>query len=124
MYGSVSGADAFLGARIGGSTWLNQSSEIKSQYLMSAFDIIESLTFEGDKADADQENQFPRDDQTEVPAGIINAQYHLANCMLLQGVVPGQQSVFPVKRAKIGPVETEYFTGASPTALEIGRAHV
>lgn len=46
--------------------------------LTLALDYIESLTYTGEKTDPDQVLEFPRNGETEVPAGIVKAQYEAA----------------------------------------------
>lgn len=46
--------------------------------LTLALDYIESQSFTGEKTDPDQVLEFPRDGETEVPAGIVKAQYEAA----------------------------------------------
>lgn len=118
MYGTVNDADSYLATRIGGSGWLSLPEASKLQYLTSAFDVIESLSFDGDKTDSEQENQFPRDGATEVPSAVINAEYQLAFCMWSQNYQPGRVTGRSLKRSKTDVVETEYFEGVSDFTFE------
>lgn len=45
-----------------------------SQALLLALDYMELQTYKGEKTDPDQLLQWPRDGETEVPLGIVNAQ--------------------------------------------------
>lgn len=46
--------------------------------LTLALDYIESQSFKGSKTDPEQVLEFPRDGETEIPAGIVKAQYEAA----------------------------------------------
>ena len=45
-----------------------------TQALILALDYMEVQTYKGEKTDPDQLLQWPRDGETEVPLGIVNAQ--------------------------------------------------
>lgn len=45
-----------------------------TQALILAIDYMEVQTYKGEKTDPDQLLQWPRDGETEVPLGIVNAQ--------------------------------------------------
>lgn len=118
MYGTVNAADDYLGARAGGEVWLALTESQKSAWLTSAFDVIESLDFQGDKTDPAQETEFPRDGASTVPSNVEYAQYQLAMCMIMQGYNPAASAGPQIKRAQSGPVETEYFEGVPLQTLE------
>jgi len=58
--------------------WANSSEAARAACLGEATNLIDMLNFEGDKTDEEQELEFPRDGDTEVPTPIIHAAYEIA----------------------------------------------
>lgn len=72
-YATVNEADSFLNKRIRLEKWKESSSQDKENALIEATSWIDRLNFAGDKADADQELEFPRGTDTVVPEDIKRA---------------------------------------------------
>lgn len=80
-------AQTIFDDRLNTDAWDDASSSDRSKSLIMATEIIDRLNFLGEKADPDQELQFPRADDTEVPADIEKACAEIA-LALLDGVDP------------------------------------
>lgn len=78
IYGDIPLADSYFTERLGTRAWDNANDTDKFKALAMATRAIDRLNYSGDKADADQELQFPRDDDTEVPSDILIAAYECA----------------------------------------------
>lgn len=82
-YATVAVADIYFNTVLKHEIWNMFSSEKKQRALNVATQHINGLNFSGDKADEDQELEFPRGDDETVPDAIINAcceeAYELAN---------------------------------------------
>jgi hypothetical protein len=87
-------------------------------FAIKAMDYIEIQDYKNSATYDTQVLAFPRDDETEIPQGIKDAQCEAAMLIsqgvdLLANVTAGEQSI---KRDKTGPLETEYFAPGSYTA--------
>lgn len=81
--------DDYFSRRLWTQAWDEASSEDQVKALHHATEIIDALNFVGDKADEEQENQFPRGDDTEVPEQIKKACCLIA-LSLLDGAEPNK----------------------------------
>lgn len=77
-YGTVETADAYFNTRLYTQDWDDSSDDDKLKSLYMATRIIDSLNFAGSKADSEQELEFPRGSDTEVPDNIIKATFEIA----------------------------------------------
>lgn len=84
----------------------------KELLLLKAMDYIEVQSFWGYKTDEDQELEFPRNGETEVPKKIKKAQL-VAACLIDSGVDFFSAIERAVKREKTDVIETEYQLNAS-----------
>ena len=86
-------ADDYFNERMNISAWEDATDDDGSEgtsrlrALKMATKIIDRLNFAGNKAVSDQENQFPRGDDAEVPQDIMDACAEIA-LALLDGVDP------------------------------------
>jgi hypothetical protein len=85
---------------------------------IKAMDYIEIQDYANSPTYDDQLTAFPRNDETTIPQGMIDAQCEAAMLVsqgipLLSNVAAGEQSI---KRDKTGPLETEYFDAGSYSA--------
>jgi len=80
-------ADTYFSGRLNTDAWDDASDADKDKVLIQATRIIDQLNFKGEKTDAAQELQFPRNDDTEVPDDIKCACSEIA-LALLDGVDP------------------------------------
>ena len=80
--------------------------------LLKAMDYIETRSYWGSKTDPDQDLEFPRNDETEVPAKIKKAQL-VAALLIDSGVDLFARIERGIKKRKIDVIETEYQTNAT-----------
>ena len=81
-YGTISRASTYFENRLGTQAWDDATANDRQSSLIMATRAIDKLNFAGDKADTDQELQFPRNDDTEVPIEVEYACYEIALCLL------------------------------------------
>jgi hypothetical protein len=77
-YGTISRANAYFSKRLNTKAWDNAVYGDREAALIMATRAIDRLNFAGDKNDSTQDLQFPRGDDTEVPASVEYANYELA----------------------------------------------
>lgn len=82
MYLTNSEADVFFETRPDSSVWDTISEEKKTQFLTEATRLIDNLNYAGDKADSEQELEFPRGEDTSIPTSIKNACCEIAYALL------------------------------------------
>lgn len=82
---SVAEATTYFATRLSVSEWTAASDDDKLSAITMATDYINQLNFVGTKTDPDQELEFPRNDETEIPSDIKKACAELA-LELLKGV--------------------------------------
>lgn len=80
-------AQDYFDERLAISAWTAATTADQVKALKMATKAIDRLSFTGEKNDAEQEHQFPRGDDTEVPQDILDATCELA-LALLDGVDP------------------------------------
>jgi hypothetical protein len=91
FYGTLEEADNYFSTMLEGQRWLYTERLKRLQALVSATKRIDRLNFVGDKADEDQQLQFPRGTDTAVPVDIRQATFELA-LALLKGVDPDTEA--------------------------------
>lgn len=89
-YGTSILANEYFNNRLNTRVWDEAISSDKEAALIMAARAIDRLNFAGDKYDADQNMQFPRGDDTEIPTDIVYAAYELA-LAFLDGVDQDQE---------------------------------
>jgi hypothetical protein len=82
MYGSLEDASAYFNQKLRTYAWDNASDADRTKALWEATRAIDRLAFKGAKTEVDQENQFPRCAEEEVPDVIEWATYELALALL------------------------------------------
>ena len=80
--------------------------------LLKAMDYIETRSYWGNKTDPDQDLEFPRNLETEVPAKIKKAQL-VAALLIDSGVDLFARIERGIKKRKIDVIETEYQINAA-----------
>lgn len=90
-YISPEDADAYFETSISGfnnSSWVNSERSIKQRALAAATKLIDRLNFDGDKADDEQEYEFPREIDSVVQETIpLSIQYACAE--IAKSIVDG-----------------------------------
>jgi len=86
-YATITEGDTYFSEVLNADAWDDATSANKTKGLAQATKMIDRLNFKGEKTDDDQDNQFPRDADTEVPQDIKDACCEIA-LALLDGVDP------------------------------------
>ena len=83
MYSTDTKFDTYWNLRLDRRGILSKfSASDKTKALFEATQLIDNLNFEGDKLDSDQDDEFPRTGQTEVPTSIEEAANEIAYALL------------------------------------------
>jgi hypothetical protein len=127
-YGSIAGATDYFANRLHATAWDDAVVADRPKALLAATQIINALSFKGYKAsvyalllaspsataadvkaaEAAQELEFPRDDDTEVPEEIERATYEIAYS-LLDGRDPEMElEALAVSSSRYASVATSY----------------
>jgi hypothetical protein len=72
-YVNNSEADLYFESRYDSTLWDSVSEDDKTKLANNATRLLNALNWAGDKHDEDQDNEFPRGDDTTVPTDIKNA---------------------------------------------------
>ena len=87
MYASISDGETYFATRLNTDAWDNAEDDDKTAALTMSTQAINMLNYFGELADEDQDDQFPRGDDTTVPTDIVYA--CLENALaLLDGIDP------------------------------------
>lgn len=89
-YATVEDGTTYLADRLFAGAWDSATDADKTKALAHATKIIDTLRYKGSKAETDQLNEFPRDDDTEVPTPIVEASIEIA-LALLDGIDPEKE---------------------------------
>jgi len=87
MYTTISETNTYFETRLHTDAWDEASTTERTAALTMATEAIDRLNFLGKMAEDDQELQFPRDEDTDVPNDIKKACSEIA-LALLDGVEP------------------------------------
>ena len=90
MYETVENANTYFLSRLHVYSWIASNDPDKIKALTEATARIDRLRFSGDKTDPDQDNEFPRDEEVDVPEDIKIACCEIAFA-LLDGVEPEKE---------------------------------
>lgn len=82
MYISIYDADSYFNTRFNSNLWNGVNDTDKTKLLTTATRMIDTLNYAGDKADEDQEFEFPRGDDIVVPISIKYACCEIAYALL------------------------------------------
>jgi hypothetical protein len=123
-YVTVVEADQYFDQRLWTQVWDEATAENKLKALIQATRLIDNLSFASAKTDEDQANEFPRNDQDEVPNEIKAACCEIA-ISLIEGKDPEKEmesvgiasSGFgAVRESKFENTVPEYITNGIPSA--------
>lgn len=81
MYGTLDGANIYFAELTLDSTWETFPQDKKIRALNRATILIDTLRFAGEKSEATQENEFPRNGEA-IPKEIMYATYEIARAVL------------------------------------------
>lgn len=87
MYTTIADADTYFTTRLNSDAWDDATDAEQTAALTMASKAIDQLNFAGDVTDSDQEHQFPRGGDEEIPQDVKDACCELA-LSLLDGVDP------------------------------------
>ena len=87
-YADETYADAFFATEYGYSAW--SSATDKDLALNTATRLLDTLNYDGDKTSSTQDNEFPRDDETDVP-DVIKKVCCLVAYSLIDGIEPEEE---------------------------------
>jgi hypothetical protein len=119
-YITIEDAATYFATRLHTIPWTSATSANKTKALTMATRAIDALNYRGAKADSGQDNQFPRGDDSEVPAAVKEACCEIA-LALLDGIDPDMEfSTLRVVSQGISSVRTTYDSTVSCEHLAAG----
>jgi len=119
-YITVADADAHFAERLNTGAWDDEDSDTQLVALKEATLRIDRLNFIGEKNAADQEQQFPRYDDTTIPEDIQNACAELA-LVLLDDVDPDKEiELLGMKSQGLASARSTYDRSFVPEHLQAG----
>ena len=81
-YIDIATGESYFAKKLNKSAWDDATNSDKALAILQSTLIIDQLNFVGEKADSDQNRQFPRKDDTTVPEAIKNATAEIALALL------------------------------------------
>lgn len=84
-YQDISDVDDYAATKLYTSAWDAADDETKTKATFEASRIIDSLAYSFQKLDPDQEHEFPRSNQTEVPQDVLWAHAEISIELLESG---------------------------------------
>lgn len=119
-YATAAEGDTYFSTRLRTAPWDDATSNEQERALTMATKIIDQLNYLGTKTDDAQDNQFPRDDDTDVPQAIKDACCEIA-LALLDGVEPDKEYENAFKTSNsYGGVRTTFDGKAVPDYVIAG----
>lgn len=123
-FGTVNEADTYFQGRIENDVWLNCDPDRKLRALISATRLINRLNFIGDKADPNQENEFPRGTSLTIPFEIKYATFESAYALaddydpeLEQHILVQDQMTYDQVRSKRNAMVLEHIAHGIPSGV-------
>jgi hypothetical protein len=120
IYGSIALANAYFATRLETGVWDNAVVGDRTAALTMATKSIDRLNFAGEMVDSDQEFQFPRADDTEVPQDILDATYECALAFLDGVDIELEQEMTGVNSDAYSGVRTTYDSYARQDHIKAG----
>ena len=119
-YIDIAYGDSYFATRLFTGPWEEATDDERNRAIAMATEILDTLNYVGDKSDEDQENQFPRGGDTEVPAEIKKACALIA-LALLDGIEPEKEYERLFKASgSYGGMKTDYKLGETPSHTLLG----
>lgn len=119
-YGTVAEGDTFFETVMNPDAWENATDNEKIAALTTASRLIDTFRYSDSKADPDQELQFPRGDDTEVPEKIEQAAYYIAERLLDGFDIDEHFEELNTLKAQIGSVSETKNSKPMPKHLYFG----
>jgi hypothetical protein len=118
-YVTNSDADLYFESRYDSALWDTTSETDKTKLLTSATRLLDALNYCGDKHDAEQENEFPRGDDEEVPQAIKDA-----CCEIAYALLDGRNPEYEREMAGDNSLGTSGVRrGIDPDIVDVARVH-
>lgn len=109
-YGTVADGDIYFSNKLRPVSWTSATDAEKLLALKEATVILEMFAYRGIKTDSNQELEFPRGGDIEIPTDIEEAAYEIAFNILKGLDLDQEMRNANIKRRKYGrDIETEYF---------------
>src|SRR5689334_8503127 len=112
-------ADTYFLTRFPSDEWDNASDENKTKALAHATRLIDTLNFIGDKNDINQENEFPRGEDTVVPESIKNATCEIAIALISGRDIEYEQENMPLTSMSLDNNRL----GSATSAVDLPKVH-
>lgn len=119
-YNTVTTANDFFEARLVKPSWENATSGNKTKALNMAYSILEKLNYLGEKAEEDQDSEFPRGDDTDVPTAILEAEALIAAALLDDFDIEQERNNLSMILHRYGQVTTSYDRSELPLHIIAG----
>lgn len=112
-YNTIVEADAYFSALFGYAKWDPLDDPTKQQALNSAQQQLDLLcTWDGSKTVSSQDNEFPRDGETEVPEEVKVSELEIAYA-IVDANSTSTAGDDPLSKLVAGPVELEFKAGTN-----------
>lgn len=119
-YETIANADEyFINQRLDSSLWINTPENQRQAALYQATRYIDRLNFLGEKTDEEQELEFPRDDDTDIPQDIKYACMEIAFALLDGRDVEIEAEQVGEQAASLGPASLR----VDPSMMNEAKAH-
>ena len=121
-YVTLANAEIYFENRLYSDVWEDASENDKKRALITSTKSIERLNFAGIKADEDQVLQFPRNDDSSVPAAVTDSVCENALALLDDKDIEVEIERMRIKSEKITDITTSYDTTYAPENVMAGIA--
>lgn len=109
-YVDITYANEYFTGRLFGADWFSQPVDQREQAITQSTLLIDALNYQGCKTDPDQELEFPRNGDTEVPKPIKEASCEIA-LALAKGVdLELQAEEISITSQRVSGFQTNYDT--------------
>ena len=109
-YGTNEGGVTYFATRLNSNAWDEASETDRTAARTQATNMIDALAYRGERTDASQDNQFPRDEDASVPTNIEYATYELSLWLLDDGDPQFEEENLRVISQGYGNVRSTYDT--------------
>jgi len=119
-YADVTYADAYFAERMGSDVWTSTETADKEKSLKHGTRLIDRCDFVLEKTDEDQEREFPRNGDTEIPDEVKQANCEVA-LELLKGRLPEETMVKKtgIASESVGDTSRSYNEGGATQNIGI-----
>lgn len=118
-YADLNYADDYFEFRFNSPLWIECPPATKTKLLITASRMLEHLNWAGDKTSSDQELEFPRGGDTEIPAPIKKGVCEIAYALLDGRDVEYEQEIATYIKTGASGISADI----SPSAMDAARIH-